>query len=84
MESEHPKTLKFLILTLNLTFFQTSPQKPTKAVNLEKPHEYLIITFSTFHLQICFQNPNDNMPRHRIISFYGFTMDNRIMDAAAV
>lgn len=40
--------------------------------------------FNFLHLQICFQNPNDNMPRHRIISFYGFTMDYCIMDTEAV
>lgn len=41
-----------------------------------------LLSFS--HRQICFQNPNDNMPRHRIISFYGFTVDNRIVDAETV
>lgn len=34
--------------------------------------------------QIRFENVNDNMSRYRFISFYGFTMDNRLVDPETV
>lgn len=36
------------------------------------------------HSQIRFENVNDNMSRYRIISFYGFVMDYRLVDPETV
>lgn len=34
--------------------------------------------------QICLEDTYDNLPRHRVISFYGISMDNRELDPSTV
>lgn len=49
------------------------------SIGVNKSIKFLCL-FSIYLSQICVEDINDNMSRYRTISFYGFIMDNRLVD----